>query len=332
VGLNAPAIQLEGVERNTTNKNGVFFMERIEAAILRTVLYADVFNFPMTAAEIHHFLIHDEPISFEQIQETLQTSTALKSIIDQIDGYVVYCGRTDIIAIRQIREAASEHLWPLAVQYGTWLARLPFVRMVALTGALAMRNAAADDDDLDYILVTAPGRVWLARGFAIVLVRLARMRGIEVCPNYVLAENALEQDGHNIFMAHEVVQMVPLYGHSLYERFRKVNDWVSEQLPNADGAFYRETEQRPGAVWGGFKRTVETILGSGLGDWLENWEYRRKLRRFTHDMQKPHSSALLDNSHVKGHFDDHGHPVLQKYYARLREYGLDAQPSAVPGD
>ena len=117
-----------------------------------------------------------------------------------------------MIPLRVERDQASLLLWPPALSYGAWLARLPFVRMVALTGALAMRNASADDDDLDYVLVTAPGRVWLARAFAIVLVRLAKRRGVVVCPNYVLAESALAQDKHDLFMAHEVAQMVPIYG------------------------------------------------------------------------------------------------------------------------
>lgn len=305
-------------------------MEPLEAAILRTVLYADVFNFPMTAEEIHHFLIHDEPTTLTQIQTTLTASVELNRVLKCVDSYIIYNGREEIIAIRQIRDAASEHLWPLAVRYGRWLARLPFVRMVALTGALAMRNAAANDDDLDYILVTAPRRVWLARAFAIVLVRLARLRGAEVCPNYVLAENALVQERHNIFMAHEVTQMVPLYGQNLYNRFRAENDWVASQLPNANGPFYREAEQNPSGFWGGLKNLIETLLGGKLGDALENWEYRRKLQRFAPEMQKPHSSAKLDDSHVKGHFDDHGHPSLQKYQARLREHGLDQQTSTPP--
>ncbi|MFN8450301.1 MAG: hypothetical protein U0521_17370 [Anaerolineae bacterium] len=41
-------------------------------------------------------------------------------------------------------------------------ARLPPVRMVALTGALVVRNASDNDDDLDYVLVTRRG-AWIAR-------------------------------------------------------------------------------------------------------------------------------------------------------------------------
>ena len=38
-------------------------MTRIEEAILRTVIYADIFNFPLTRAELHHYLIADTPVS-----------------------------------------------------------------------------------------------------------------------------------------------------------------------------------------------------------------------------------------------------------------------------
>jgi hypothetical protein len=307
-------------------------MDSLEAAILRTVLYADVFHFPMMAAEIHHFLIYDRQVSLEAVERALASSPWLSEMVEQIDGYVVYIGHGDLIPVRLEREQASQHLWPEAVRYGSWLARLPFVRMVSLTGALAMRNAADDDDDLDYILITAPRRVWIARAFAILLVRLARMRGVEVCPNYVLAETALEQEWQNIFMAHEVTQMVPLYGCDLYQRFRAANQWVESQLPNAQGTFYSETERPMGWFWSGLKRGLEVILGGGLGDRVEHWEFRRKLQRFAPDMQKPHSSARLDETQIKGHFNDHGHPALQQYFQRLRDYGLDNQPAAVPGD
>jgi hypothetical protein len=308
-------------------------MDQIEAAIFKTVVYADLFNFPLTTREIHHFLIHNQPTSQEQIEETLQHSAALRPLLTMVDGYVLYERREELIALRNAREAASERLWPQAIRCGAWLARLPFVRMVAVTGALAMHNAADDDDDLDYILVTSHQRVWIARAFAIILVRLGRRYGVEICPNYVLAESALEQDKHDIFMAHEIAQMIPLYGHDLYNRFRAANDWVYEQLPNTDGAFFKEAEYVPKGAWRFVKQLTEGILGGRLGDWFETWEYRRKVRRFAEEMQKPHSSAKLDKEHVKGHFNDHGHPILEKYYQRLREYCLDEViETAVSGD
>ena len=158
-------------------------MTAIEEAILRTVIYADIFSFPLTRAELAHYLISATPVSAEAIARALASSPLLQQELECIDEYVVCARRGAIIAVRAEREGASLLLWPQALRYGQWLACLPFVRMVALTGALAVRNAAAHDDDLDYVLVTAEGRVWLARAFAIVLVRLAQRRGVVVCPN-----------------------------------------------------------------------------------------------------------------------------------------------------
>lgn len=306
-------------------------MNPLEAAILRTVLYADIFDFPLTVQEIHHFLIYPEAVSLYEVRRMLTTSDHLHRFLESAEGYVVYSGRSKLIETRLAREESSRRLWPDAIRCGQWLACLPFVRMVALTGALAVRNAADDDDDLDYILVTASGRVWIARAFAILLVRLGRLRGVEICPNFVLAESALTQTKRDIFMAHEVVQIVPLYGHDLYQKFRVANGWVKDHLANAEKPFYDEAEIRLHGLQASIKRLLEMLLGGLLGDRLEQWEYRRKMQRFAPEMQKQHSSARLDETQVKGHFDDHGHPAIQKYFQRLRECGLENQIAAVPG-
>ena len=306
-------------------------MQPLEAAILRTVLYADVFDFPMKLEEIHHFLISDEPISLSEINQTLHQSRWLKRKLQLIDEYVIYEGRSEIARIRKKREAASQDLWPQALYWGRWLAALPFVRMVALTGALAVRNAADGDDDLDFMLITSPHRVWLARAFAIAVVRIGHLRGVKICPNYVLAETSLIQTRQDVFLAHEVAQMIPLYGNDYYRRFREANDWVYQQLPNALDPFF-DVEQKTSKAAKTIKKILEVVCGGALGNWLEQWEYRRKLRRFAADMQTPHSSAQVDDTQVKGHFNDHGHPALQKYDQRLRECGLTEETLASTGD
>lgn len=298
-------------------------MNPLEAAVLRTLLYADVFDFPMTAEEIHHFLIYDEPVTFRQIEEILATSPFILQHVEMERGYFVRAQRRALIEQRIARQAASHRLWPQAVCYGIWLARLPFVRMVAVTGALAMHNAADEHDDLDYMLVTDEGRVWLARAFSILLVRAARLRGVVICPNYVLSKSALEQNKKDLFIAHEIAQMIPIYGLDLYWSFRANNGWAADHLPNASEIFHDAQEHTPGKIGLTIKYVFEAIFRGKLGDWLENWEYRRKLRRFASDMQTPHSAAQLDEKRVKGHFKDYGHPVLRQYHERLCEYGLE---------
>jgi hypothetical protein len=303
-----------------------------EEAILRTLLYADVFNFPMTLREIHHFLIADYPIPLDQIAHTLEHSESLRAAVVHIDGLYCCASREAIIATRHAREQASASLWGQALRYGLWLARLPFVRMVALTGALAMRNAASLNDDLDYVLVTAPGRVWIARGFAVLLVKLVKRRGVVLCPNYVVSVTALEQERQDLFIAHEVVQMVPIYGLDVYAALRDRNRWVAAHMPNAAAAFRMGDKREIGRGWGILKWGLELLLSGTLGDRLEVWEQRRKQRKLAPGLQTPHHAAKLDAEQVKGHFNDHGHPVLQQYRERLRRLHLEDATLPLAGD
>ncbi len=304
----------------------------IEAAVLKTVLYADVFNFPLTTRELYHYLIIDQPVSFEQVHAVLTESPRLTPLLQVIDDYVIYNNRQELIRLRCERERASSALWDQAVRYGAWLARLPFVRMVALTGALAMRNADGDHDDLDYVLVTVPGRVWLARGFAVLLVKLAKRRGVVICPNYVLATTALAQTGHTLYVAHEIAQMIPLYGTAIYAQMRAANPWVQTYLYNADRAFYTLPEQQPRGIWRALKRVLEHLLSGQLGKWLNEWEHKRKLRRFESELRQADSAARLDSDQVKGHFRDHGRWVMQHYHERLCLHYLDDESLPLAGD
>ena len=223
-------------------------------AILRTLLYADVFDYPLTPAEIHYYLIASPaaaPAPPEVIEAALRSSAWLTTRVTRVNGYVTLRDREAIGAVRDERRRHSADLWAHARRWGYWLGCLPFVRLVAVTGALAVDNSPPGDD-IDFLLVTAPGRVWLARALAVVLVRLARLRGVGLCPNYVLAHSALAQAQRNLYAAHDLQQMVPLVGQGVYREMQAANAWSREYLPHAHGPLRAEPEQPPrgwGARW-----------------------------------------------------------------------------------
>lgn len=301
----------------------------VAEAILRTLIYADVFHFPLTEQEIHLFLI-GSAADAGQIRDAL-TGT-LKPHIAQINGYVALRGCEEDASEREACERASSTLWTTALRYGAILAALPFVRMVAITGALAMRNARHAKDDIDYLIVTAPGHVWLTRLMAVTLVRIARLMGSELCPNYVLAETALAQDRRDLFIAHELAQMVPIAGMNVYHTMRSANAWTAALLPNAHGPLYAERDRMPRGLVALLKRAGEALLSLAPGRWLEAWEYRRKLRKFNPHTQQSSSTAQLDAERAKGHFVDHGVRILDQYQERLRLYNLPEEKLKLAGD
>ncbi len=290
----------------------------IETAILQTVVYADIFDYPLTPAEIHDYLIAT-PATAHEVAAAIENSAWLRTRLAVTRGWVTLQGRQSLAEVRALRGQSSARLWPLARRWAAVIGALPFVRMVAVTGALAVDNAPAGDD-IDYMLVTTPGRVWLARALAVAVVRVARLLGVGLCPNYVLAQSALSQQQRDLYVAHDLAQMVPLVGRAAYDALREANTWAAGCLPQALCPLRAEPELSLARWQAGLQHAGEWLLGGRLGDALERWERERKLRKFAPVAGQACSAAELDADRVKGHFDDHGYPILQQFNARVQEY------------
>jgi hypothetical protein len=288
----------------------------LERAIVQAVAYADVFDFPLTADEMHRYLI-GVSASRSSVRAALGSSRLIPEVLSRTGRYFTLAGREMTIDTRRARASTAAGYWRRAVRYGHLIGSVPFVRMVAVTGALAMDNVA--DGDIDYLVVTEPGRLWLCRALVVGLVRTAALRGVVLCPNYFLSEQALVLAERNLFTAHEVAQMVPLTGIQTYQRMRALNRWTDTYLPNAGGHPRRVTpaEPQPRRT----RRILESTLRSPLASPFERWEMARKVRKLG-QRSNGHAEAAFGPDWCKGHFGDHGQLTLSRYDERVQALGL----------
>lgn len=284
----------------------------LATAVWRALAYADVFDYPLTIVEIHRYL-EETTASINEIETTLADDAELANYIAQTDAYYFLAGRETIVETRRQREMVAQKLWPMALHYGRIIAAMPFTRMVALTGSMAMKNVG-EDADFDYLVVAEDGYVWLCRAFSIAIVRLAALRGHQLCPNYILAERAIAFPDRNLYSAHEIAQMIPLSGLGMYRKMRQANQWVNSYLPNATNPPRDLTND--GQRRFQFRRIFELPLRSALGKQLENWEMRRKIRKFQM-YSNEHAEADFSVDWCKGHFDAHKQKTLEAYQTHL---------------
>lgn len=290
-------------------------------AILEALLYADVFDYPLTADEIHRYL-PGVPARAEAVRALLSDGFARGTLVKG-DGLFALAGRAEVIALRQRRERIAQRMWRRARRYAYLIAHLPFVRLVAVTGTLAVGNVEPEDD-IDLFIVTAPRRLWFCRALVIGVVRLARLFGDELCPNYLVTERALALRERNLFTARELAQMVPLFGSATYQRLREANRWVLDFLPNAElpppGTVLQDVRGWP--AW--LKALGERVLGGRLGDRLERWERKRKIARFSRQAAAfgDGTAAVFTPDCCKGHFEAYDRVILERFQERLEAYGV----------
>jgi hypothetical protein len=297
----------------------------LKDAILNTIAYADVFDYPLSAAQVQRYLTGLQA-SPETVSARLERLSGDGNILRRVDDYYLLAGREHIVETRQRRQAVAQRLWPKARRYGRLIANLPFVRMLAVTGSLAMDNAEGQGD-IDYMIVTVKGRVWLCRLLVLGVVRLAAWQKVNLCSNYLVAEDVLEIPARNLYSAHEFAQMIPLAGADVYENMRRLNPWVKDFLPNADGSPGPAPEKTSISKLRGL---LEKLLLSPLGERLERWEMERKVRKLARQ-NSGNPEAVFNAGMCKGHADRHGQRTELLLNERLARLALEtrSEPEAL---
>ena len=289
----------------------------LEHAILEALAYSDIFEYPLRLDELHRYLPLRAKV--EQLSGALES---LNGRVGRKDGFYFLAGREAFVEIRGQCEARSQKLMPRALKYGRVLGFLPFVRMVALTGSLAVRNISGDQD-FDYMLVAAPGRVWTARAFALLFNRFVHLFGHTLCPNLIVSENALEWPVQDLYSARELCQMIPITGLDVYSRLLKANAWAKEFLPNAlmesNSLLSGNLQERVPVL----QRMIEFILRGSAGERFEQWEMNRKIARFS--KQAGFGEETVFNSEVcQGNFHHHRKWTRDAFQERLNNTSLRA--------
>ncbi len=293
--------------------------EAMRSGILLAVAYGDVFDYAMRVEEVQRYLVGVHA-GMTAVRQLLWEETSQTKRLNQQGDLVCLAGRERLFEVRKERKAIAEKHWRAAGAYGRILAGVPFVRMVAVTGSLAVENLEAGGD-IDYLVVTTPGRLWLCRALAILVVRWAAQRGEHLCPNYFLSQNSLASSSKDFYNAHELAQMVPLNNLELYARMRASNPWTQWYLPNAQGAPQRRL---PGSIkrWvRPAQRLGEASLSGWVGGKLENWEMQRKIARFN---QQAAGGAETDfcAEQCKGHFEGHAGWAKEEFARRVERLGI----------
>jgi hypothetical protein len=288
-----------------------------EFAIARSVLYAALFDYPLTLAQLRQTLIESVQTP-SQILATCDRSQSLQAVIDYRDGFFFPRGRYDLVAERRRREARSRaflrrHRLLLAL-----ICALPFVRMVALSGSIAHLNLEGNGD-LDLFIVTRGRRVWSTTVLIVVLAKLLRRRR-SVCANFVIADSKLELRQDDLFTASQIVHLKPLVGWDVFLRFVGANPFVRSFYPNFHPAGSRQLSFRPRWGLGALKSAAEWLLAfpSLAAEICCRRAYRAYLRRQSPTWHSPEQVQIEDDC-LKLHTRSHRQSVMARFEKAVSE-------------
>jgi hypothetical protein len=193
--------------------------------------------------------------------------------------------------------------------------------MVAVTGSLAMNNVE-EGKDIDFMLVTAPNRLWTCRAFTLFVARLAKLEGVDLCPNYLITTNALALDEHSLYVAHELAQMIPLSGREIYDEMRRLNGWMADYLPHSLIVPELPPGIRPLQRLSWTQSFLEFLLRLPFLNGFEKWEMNRKIKRLSCE-QSSSIESFFSADVCKGHIDRHRQKTENALLEKIRRAILE---------
>jgi predicted nucleotidyltransferase len=216
-------------------------MNETQSSILELLQNYAQCEYPLSLEQIHRMLT--VRVDKEELTETLQSMQHQQLIsMDKTHDWYVIKGHEIAFRRRTDRIDSSKKKQAILDKFGKLLRFCPWINTIVLTGSLALDNAK-ESDDIDLMIITAPGTVFLCRIYAFALAKvsgLARKRGIETQPDAICVNIWLDScdlvvpiQKVSVYSAREIVNArVIMDKNSMFEGFIHENRWIYEKLPN----------------------------------------------------------------------------------------------------
>lgn len=307
------------------------------------ILYADIFDYPLKRSEVGKWAIEAQsvklPTSPDKVgirgaSKTQNQSAKRKAFknIEEKNGFYFLKNREKIVDLRKKKERFSEKKLKIAKKIANFLKIIPTVKMVGITGNLAMKNCDLDDD-IDFLIVTSAGLMWTTRFMVTLLVEVTGKRRHpgdkkfkdKICLNFFIDENHLSipKEERNLYTAHEVGQLMPIWNQNeICFRFLRENEWVRKYLPKA---ITQKGPVNPDLVGTRGKHRKKTDLPAGKAGkhriYLCGRIFESILKKFQlWYMGKHQTTERIRDGIIKFHPEDKTEWVIKEYNRRVVKY------------
>lgn len=304
-------------------------MKELAKAILNTLAYFDIFDYPMTEFEIWKFLFFEqkpsEKIKYMDVRKYL-LGGELNNKINFKEGYYFIKGRDDIINTRRRRYALAERKYMKALRVIKVLRFFPFIKMIAVCNTLAFNNSR-QEADIDLFIITKSKRVWQSRFWINGFLKLFKMRPRQdksrdtICSTFFADEEHLNLEkllinDNDIYLKYWIRQVVPIYNEGIYEKFTQDNNWVDNSLPNILSINTPPRRQVKKLGW--CKKIVNVIALLFPEKIFKNYQMRIMPAKLK-ELANQDTRVVINDCMLKFHDNDRREYFLDKWLSRKKE-------------
>src|SRR3990167_410529 len=327
-------------------------MSFLHNPILATLVYYDIFDFPLTMFEVHKYLKNPErfcssrsdlgtslrsdlgvtDISLGQVVEELETLIVSGSIGSK-NGFYFLSGRDDLYELRIEREKIAAQKWKKFLRIAKWFQAVPYLRAILASGSLAINNTV-HESDFDVLAVVKDGRLYTARIFLSLAAsffgarrtRYDKSAPDKFCFNHYITDGNMNIRHESLYNAQTYANLKPVLARNgALSKFYNENMWLNEYIYGfkpAEEFVLRKVSSNPALL--GIGGLGEFILNSPLGNKLESWAKRYQQKRIKENPMTHESGGrvVFNDNELEFHPRSFESFAVSKYNWNLKKLGI----------
>jgi len=311
-------------------------------AVLATIAYYDVFDFPLTSLEIYRYLINPArleknldgvgDIQLSDIRATLDDLIRVERAVEYRGFYFLSEDRILIYDKRIAKEKLATRKWKKLVRIAWWFQLIPYLKAILISGSMAMHNAD-EQSDFDVLAIVKNGRMYTCRIILSAVASLfsARRKRFDLvapdkfCFNHYITDNQLEIKHESLYNAQTYVNLRPVFVRgNVFEDLYRENPWLHKYVYNFQPSFnYEKLGVQSNYLFQLFARLGEFILDTPVGFIIESifrWYQQRRIRRNA-TTYAPGGRTLFDDSQLEFHPHSAERLIIERYNATISHLG-----------
>lgn len=298
-----------------------FRSDILTESVVNTLLYFDIFHYPLTAAEIFQYL-QTNHVQQSDVQARLD-SLVNDSVLFRLGKFYSPQNNPELEVRRLRGNNLARHCLGLARKRAKLISHFPFVRAVMISGSLS-KGYMDEKSDFDFFIVTEKERLWIARTLLVMYKRIFLFNSHKYfCVNYFLDSAHLEIEEKNLFTATELATLIPIVDEGHYPALMNTNRWLATFFPNYSPRTLADTLQVDKSKVKGF---LESLINLLLGKYWEDLFMRTTLNRWKKKYEEQYAQqdfevAFKSKGYVsKNHPNNYQRKVMELYEEKINSF------------
>lgn len=315
-----------------------FYFQSSQDAIIATLAYFALFQYPLTLFEIWQYLLcSPTPCTIADIDNIISTSLCVKSKIEQHNGLFFVPGRRNDGTLRLDRYRDAEAQYLSTIRDIRLLSCIPFVELICIVNRLSYSNAR-DDGDSDLLIVAKHHHIWLVRFLCASLMHILgkrpgqRTKKNAICLSFFISDKNLSMESlqiprdnrgmPDVHFAVWLTQIVPIYDRGgIYQEWYQQNSWVEQCVPNRIPIRTHE-RRRVGLT---FSQKCLKVAGElfikcfgSIGESFVKWYQITFLAPALKHADSNTTCVVMNDMVLKFHVNDRRHEFREKFKSMLQ--------------